>query len=198
MDCKRLIDESMVRRVFTEIVPGRWTEIRVLDGQMAGQRRPWTYSGYFRDAETAIRQLKRFTSWVSVCYTPNELDERCHHRTPNEFSSGKNLAASDRDITRRRWLLVDVDVQRPAGISASDEEIAKAEALADCIHLHMSAEGFPPPIRCFSGNGHHIMYRIDLPADDEGTVQRTLQWLSNRFSADGVKIDTTTHNATRI
>lgn len=195
---KKLIDEDMIRRVFAEIIGERWTELRVIDGRLAGQRRPFTYSGYFRDAETAIRQLKRFDGWVSVCYLPNAIDDRCRSRSENEFSCGKNLATSDRDIIRRRWLLIDVDVERPSGIGASREEVEAAEAVADRIHLQLTAEGMPSPIRCFSGNGCHIMYRIDAPGDDGGAVQRTLKQLADRFGVDGVKVDTTTHNAARI
>jgi uncharacterized protein YggU (UPF0235/DUF167 family) len=198
MDRKKLIDGDIIRRVFSEIVGDRWTEIRVIDGQIAGQRRSLTYSGYFRDAETAVRQLKRFDKWTSVCYLPNELDERCHSRTPNEFSCGKNLATSDRDIIRRCWLLIDIDVERPSGISASPEEVESAEAVADSIQLQLTAEGMPSPVRCVSGNGCHLMFRIDLPADDGGAVQRLLQQLSERFGVDGVKVDKTTFNAGRI
>jgi hypothetical protein len=196
---KKLIEADTIRRVFAEIIgDDRWTELRVLDGQLAGQRRPLTYSGYFRDGETAIRQLKRFDKWTSVCYVPNKSDERCHSRTENEFSCGKNLATSDRDIIRRRFLLIDIDVERPSGISASPEEVEAAGAVGDSIQLQLVAEGMPSPIRCFSGNGHHLMFRIDLPAGDGGVVQRLLQQLSVRFGVAGVKIDQTTFNAARI
>ena len=39
-----------------------------------------------------------------------------------------------------------------------------------------------------SGNGVHLFYRIDLPADDGGLVERALQTLAARFNGDGVKI----------
>jgi hypothetical protein len=49
-----------------------------------------------------------------------------------------------------------------------------------------------------SGNGSHLLYRIDLPADDGGLVARVLKTLAGMFSDANVSIDTKVANASRI
>ena len=54
------------------------------------------------------------------------------------------------------------------------------------------------PIAADSGNGFHLMYRIDLPANDSGIVERCLKELDRRFTDDESTVDTTVFNAARI
>lgn len=49
-----------------------------------------------------------------------------------------------------------------------------------------------------SGNGFHLWYAIDLPADDGGLVQRCLQALAARHNTPKAKVDTSIYNAARI
>jgi len=48
-----------------------------------------------------------------------------------------------------------------------------------------------------SGNGAQLMYRVDIPSDDEGMLQKCLQEVS-KASTEAVKIDLTVHNPARI
>ena len=49
-----------------------------------------------------------------------------------------------------------------------------------------------------SGNGYHLLYRIDLPAADGGLVERVLKSLAARFDNEHVKIDQSVYNPARI
>jgi hypothetical protein len=49
-----------------------------------------------------------------------------------------------------------------------------------------------------SGNGGHLLYRIDLPADDGGLVQRCLEALAARFDDGTVTVDQKVFNPARI
>ena len=49
-----------------------------------------------------------------------------------------------------------------------------------------------------SGNGAHLLYRVDEPAEDNGLFSKCLQSLDEIFSDDVVDIDTTVHNPARI
>ena len=51
---------------------------------------------------------------------------------------------------------------------------------------------------CDSGNGFHLLYRVDLPADDGGTVGKLLGALAARFDTPRVKIDRSVANPSRI
>ena len=108
--------------------------------------------------------------------------------------------ATDKLITSRRWFLVDADPCRPADTSATDEEKALALAKVQAVRNWTRAEGWPDPILADSGNGTHLLYRVDLPNDETsaGLVKAALAAMSARWSDDAVKIDTTVHNASRI
>jgi hypothetical protein len=49
-----------------------------------------------------------------------------------------------------------------------------------------------------SGNGYHLLYRIDLPCDDGKVLEQVLTALADRFNGDGVKLDRSVHNQAQI
>ncbi len=106
--------------------------------------------------------------------------------------------AADRHIQRRRWMLVDIEAQRPnkARSNASDQEVEQTRAQADQIITDLVAAGWPAPVLVMSGNGWHLLYRIDLPANDGGLVRKCLRALAARYP--NVDIDATVHNPSRI
>jgi hypothetical protein len=109
--------------------------------------------------------------------------------------------ASKSDIDRRRWLLVDADPRRPddqEGASANDQEKEGARTRVMAVRDYLSGVGWPLPLVADSGNGFHLLYEIDLPADDGGLVRRVLRALAARFSDAAVEIDRTVHDAARI
>ena len=73
------------------------------------------------------------------------------------------------NIIQRRWLLIDCDPVRPANISASDDEKAAAKELVLEVRIHLSDCGWPDPVIADSGNGYHLLYRIELPNNDRST-----------------------------
>ena len=111
----------------------------------------------------------------------------------------KGGTTSDGDIVARHWLLIDCDPQRPAGISATDAEHDAAVERCRQIwsELHYN-HGWPEPIGADSGNGAHLLYRVDLPVDDGGLIQRCLSALAAQFDDDTVKVDTGVFNPARI
>jgi len=111
---------------------------------------------------------------------------------------GKDPTTADADILHRRWLPIDFDAVRPKGISASDEEHNAALELALKVRDTLTAAGWPEPIYADSGNGAHLLYRVDLPADDGGFIERCLKALATRFDTESVTVDTSVHNPARI
>jgi hypothetical protein len=49
-----------------------------------------------------------------------------------------------------------------------------------------------------SGNGYHLLYFIDLPADDGGLVQRVLHALADKFDDEDAEVDRSVSNPSRI
>ena len=88
---------------------------------------------------------------------------------------------SDKDVLSRRWLPIDIDPVRPSGISSTKSEHAAAHARAQDIQEWLSDQGWPTPLYADSGNGAHLLYRIDLPNDTDSAalVQRCLQALQD-------------------
>jgi hypothetical protein len=195
-------DAAEIQRALPVLfTPGDVVELRILDAQTSGDRRPHIESGYFDDwaklAEAAATIGKAKGWYVTLNPVNSALLARAHNRIR---PAGKEPTTSDNDIIRRCWLPIDLDAVRPAGISSTDEEHKAALDFALTIRDHLAAVAWPEPIMADSANGAHLLYRIDLPADDGGLVERCLKALAAHFGArsDKVDLDTTVHNPARI
>lgn len=109
-------------------------------------------------------------------------------------------AAKDEDILSRRFLLIDIDPRRPAGIASTDAERARAIAKGKEIMAFLLNEGWPGALMASSGNGIHLYFLVALPNDDASLVlvKGVLQSLAERFNDDGVDVDTSVANAARV
>lgn len=105
--------------------------------------------------------------------------------------------AHDQDILRRHWMLIDCDPERKAGTNSTQEDLDAALEVRAHVEAYLTAQGFPEPLRLMSGNGGHLLYRIDLEPDSD-LVRQVLIALHQQFSTKLVKIDTTVANASRI
>ena len=167
-------------------------EIRVLSDK--------TWSGYFYDVEKAIEQLKPFDN-ANIYYSVNEVKSACASREQfNRFKQVRGTATSEQDIEHRWWLPIDIDCERPSGVSSTDEEKESAHKKAQSIFLFLRENGFVEPIICDSSSGYHIFIPIDMPNTQEAkaAIKLFLDTLSNRFSDEKVKIDVVLHDANRI
>src|SRR5205085_7089079 len=66
------------------------------------------------------------------------------------------------------------------------------------VQEHLVGLGWPMPILADSGNGFHLLYRVDLPADDNGLVKAVLEALGDRFDTPAVTVDRKVFNPARI
>jgi hypothetical protein len=105
---------------------------------------------------------------------------------------------TDKDIIHRRRLLIDVDPRRRAGVSATDAEKDFAKGVAVRVRNHLHSLGFPLPLTADSGNGFHLFYSVDLPADDGELIKNFLRSLDAKFSTAEAAVDTSVFNASRI
>lgn len=184
--------------------PSAVFEVRALGCSTQDYRRPHDRSGYFDvshidAAADAAAFLTRTASARGVYFTLNPLSPALLARRANRVDVlAKGEGSSDSDVLSRRWLLIDCDPSRPSGISASDAEHAAAKEVAVAIRNHLHSLGWPDPILADSGNGWHLLYRVDLPATDGGTVQRCLHALAERFGSPSVGVDKAVFNPSRI
>ena len=197
-----LFDAAEVQKALAAIVEsGQVFEIRILEPRRGGRRySPRVIYGYFDDPAKVPDALAalRLEGAKGIYITLNPVNPALLARSHNKFTEAKDgHTTADKDIHTRRWLLVDADPKRPAGISASDEEKARAHEQVRAIYYHLKEKGWPEPVAADSGNGYHLEYRIDLPADDD-TVKRCLEALDQQFSDEAVSVDTTVFNPARI
>ncbi len=191
------VADEIRRAVVCLFRPSDVAELRV---PKAGRHR--TISGYFSDQNRLVEEVERLEGlkFPGVFWTPNPVNPALLARADHKLKAFVENTTSDNDIVCRRWLLVDIDPRRPAGISSSNAEHAAALELASSIRAQLTEDGWPAPVLADSGNGAHLLYRLDLPNDAESTelVKRVLVALSNRHGTDTVAVDLTTYNASRI
>jgi len=106
----------------------------------------------------------------------------------------------DTDIQRIRHLLIDIDPKRPSGVSATDQEKGAALGVAYSINMDLLKCGGPKPLVADSGNGFHLIYKIDLPNDPASIdlIKGVLTALDRNYSTDVVSVDTAVFNPSRI
>lgn len=196
------INEGQIRKWWQLFNPqGKLVEIRLL-GKAA-------YSGYFRDIDTLIAQLRplldhnnyQYYGAMQAYFTLNEINDALYSREQHDtFVKKPKSTTNDGDITRRRMVLIDLDPSRAAGISASDDEFEKAHLKAVDVFRYLIGAGFKEPIITKSGNGWHVYLPCDMPNDEEHNeiVKRFLQSLSKMFSDANVEIDEKVFNPARI
>ncbi|MDP6718421.1 MAG: hypothetical protein QGF59_07225, partial [Pirellulaceae bacterium] len=196
---KPLIDPTEVAKAVKVLMAdGDVVEVRALKASFNG-RYPATISGYFNDQAELVKSVGTLSTASGIYLTVNPVNPALLSRACNRLREAKqDPTTSDHDIARRRWLFIDCDATRPAGISASIAEKKDSGAMARVIRDYLVALGWPDPVLADSGNGWHLLFRIDEPADDDGLVKRFLEALSQRFSDDLTKVDTTVFNPARI
>ena len=178
---------------------GQVAEVRAL-----GKR--GTASGYFDDQTklaAAVSGIERMGEYSGIYITLNPVNPDLLARRANRLETrlGKGDASTgDNDIISRRWLAIDIDPLRPSGVSSSDEEHAAALSKAEHIAGYLSDLGWPDPVVADSGNGAHLLYRIDLPNDDQSRdlVKGVLETLHILFSDTSAEVDRAVFNASRI
>lgn len=200
-----LVDAAELRRALPHYLPaGEVREVRILEAVRRGARgRPLTLAGYFTDparaAEAIVREAGTLTAWLGCYVTINPLMEALHARSPDRFTvAGRGDLAKDHEVLRRTRLLLDFDPRRPSGISATDAEHEAALDRARTAYRDLRAHGWPDPLVVDSGNGAHLVYAVDQPADDGGLIERVLRALAARHDDAAVELDQTVHTAARI
>jgi P4 family phage/plasmid primase-like protien len=194
-----MLDE-IEKTIATLFEPDQVIEIRTL-----GRLRSSVRSGYFRDHRLLAanaEELDKSGDSKGIYVVLNEIDESLYSRSPDRITPANiqpNLTL-DQDIVRRRWLPVDFDPKRDSKTSSNEEEHQLAIKRAKEVRDTLEDMGWPAPILGDSGNGAHLLWRIDLPndADSRLLVEDCLRALAEMFGDDKVDVDVKNSNAARI
>lgn len=193
------------------VFPGQITELRALKMRFPSGSGAATCSGYY-DYDHLINMVRHAIGLSDRSHGslghPSGVYFTINPLTPDLLSVrncrcdivGKGETTSDKHVTGRNWMLVDIDPERIADVSSTDTEKLLAKETAVRVMSHLGDDlGWPSPIVVDSGNGYHLYYRVSLPADDGGLISNVLYYLADRFDIpDKVKIDPTVANAARI
>jgi hypothetical protein len=174
--------------------PDHVAELRAFKGKR-------TASGYFDDHDALAREAERLDKErYQVYVTLNEVNPDLLARAANRVKEYPKSTTSDNDIVWRRWLPLDFDPVRPSDVSSTEEEKKAAELRAREVREYLREQSWPDPVVGDSGNGFHLLFRIDLPNTQESRdlVKSVLEALAFRFDDERVKVDTGVHNAARI
>ncbi|MGD9932888.1 MAG: hypothetical protein AB7T37_04145 [Dehalococcoidia bacterium] len=194
-----LVPEEVQRSVRALFEGGDIIEIRQLGVRLPGRSSTVTLSGYFDNSDDLIRAVSEHAGVASGTYiTLNPVREGLLARRANRMDvASRGETTVDADILRRRWLLIDIDPVRPAGISATDVEKAAGQERSQAIVAWLRDRGWDEPVVADSGNGVHLLYRLSEDITTE-LVRDALVALSLQFDDEQAVVDRTVFNASRI
>jgi hypothetical protein len=178
------------------MAPGEVNELRIPKAGRQG-----TISGYFDDAEKlAAAAAELDGGYAGIYITLNPCKRALLSRAYNRCKERAEITTADGDILRRQWLPIDFDPARPVGVSSSNYEHGRAIAVACATWDELRTMGWGDPPVADSGNGAHLLYRLDPPNTPEVTaaVQCVLASVEAHCGTEDVNIDLSVFNAARI
>lgn len=188
-DDMKTTDRVMLESLKVFIEPGSVTELRAFGDA--------TYHGSFDydHLDIMAKTAGEMASCRGVYFLPNPISLTATNRIA---TGGK--CATDADVVRRRWVLIDIDPERPKDTNATQSERDAAWRVAKNCHALLEALGWQSPIVASSGNGWHLCYPVDLSNDDQqrDAIKALLAGLQERCGRDGANVDMKTYNASRI
>jgi hypothetical protein len=118
------------------------------------------------------------------------------------------IAVRDDHILHRRRFVLDIDPHpklrkvNDKKVSATEQELGAVRQCALTIITKLQTEfGWPEPVVIMSGNGYHLVFEIDLLADDnsKSLLSKVLKAVNALYGIPGVAdIDETVFNASRV
>lgn len=187
------MNEQQIRYAIDLIKQNGLVEVRILQGKKS-------ISGYFKDVDNIIREIKRYED-ANIYFVLNEINDACYSREQKEklYENPKNTT-SDTDISKREWVLIDIDPVRPSGVSATDDEKKHAMEIGNKVFKFLRDAGFAEPVCADSGNGVHLLYKVSMANDAANAelIKKFLQVLDLYFSDNHAQVDKSVFNASRI
>jgi hypothetical protein len=141
-------NDAEIRRTLDLLFePGQVIELRALVSKKQID------AGYFTDREKLLAAARRYNGTAPQYVVANAIDGRLLARYNNRVERYAAATTTDEQIIARRWLPLDFDPERPAGIPSSDAEHAEAHQRAQDCRSWLSTYGWPGPLYADSGNG---------------------------------------------
>ena len=224
LEAKKLAYQKLthsIDRIYTAMIllhiPGTIVEVRIFEISKYLTDKCWLKPsyGYFNNMESLATEIVEFDGKaVGIFATLNPVSPVLAAKSYNKLTPiWGETACKDENITNRIYFFIDIDPHKAIkDTSATDTEKAKVFVLQQYIHSYLKGLGWPEPIIIDSGNGYYLIYRVDLPNDEESytILHSILLLLGDKFNAvdtsdDEVpdpkslgKVDPKVANASRI
>lgn len=167
----------------------------------AGGKKP-IVAGWFKKPEAAAKLAVQIEA-EGIYTTLNPCQEALLARADHRLKAHVDRTA-DHHVTGIRNLLIDIDPQRPTGVSSTDQEHATALEMAQVIKADLTKEGWGEPMVGDSGNGGHLTFPLDLPNGPESValLKAVLEALAMRYANElarrNLEIDQKVFNPARL
>ncbi|MFL6213321.1 MAG: DUF3987 domain-containing protein [Blastocatellia bacterium] len=158
--------------------------------------------GYFEDTARAATEIARYDGRDNIYISLNPVKRDLLARANNRLAPCKNRIA-DKDVLFDSWFFIDIDPERPSGISSTDDELDAALGVQMDVRDWLIQKGVPPQsmVTAVSGNGAYILVKLPNYSVTPELVEakkRLLKYISERFSTKEVKVDDKVYNPARL
>lgn len=183
---------------------GQWLELQAL-GVPGGyvERVCFAHADTFASALGLLGEMERRRP-AGIYTIANRINPAVATRAaPGRWHEAKKGGStSERDITHRRIVFIDVDVKRPSGTSATSDEVARTVPVASAIHAALAASlGASALGYANSGNGRQVFIALEeTPESAEllALVRQLLAVLAERFATLETSVDVSVCDAKRL
>ena len=183
---------------------GEWLELQALGVTGGfGERVRFAHADAVASAVALLVEMERRRP-TGIYSIANRINPAVATRAqPGRWHDAKKGAStSDRDITHRRVVFVNIDVKRPSGTSATGDEMATTVPIAAAIHrtlgdmLGDDALGY-----AHSGNGRQVFVasrKRPESAELQTLIRQLLAALAERFTTAETSVDVAVCDAKRL
>jgi putative DNA primase/helicase len=184
---------------------GEWLELQALACKTGHIERTRFAHADSLGAAVALLENAEYFEAAGVFMIANQINPAAAtRRDPRQWHDAlKGASTTDRDIMARRLLFVDVDAVRPAGTSASQEEMDQAVAVGKRVYERLArALGSEAPLAyAHSGNGRQVFIALEtMPESPEvmALIKGILTALGKLEGNDKAQIDPTVCDPKRL
>ena len=181
---------------FVELLwrPGDVREVRIPKYNKYGH----TASGYFDSPESLAESAAKWGRQGQSIFYAEPCEPGPYGAGLHRIADKAETTSADVDVIRRRSLFIDIDPDRPSGISSTEDERQAARLVLDEVVSFLDNKDWPQPIVAMSGNGWYLLYAISLPNDPSSLelVQGVLVSLATRFNNEAVHCKPSAKNGT--
>lgn len=145
------------------------------------------------EADEILEYIKRLEKNYNIYTTFNCFD------TVKKNTVEKNTV-SNKDIKKIKFILLDIDPERPSGTASTDEQKKGAsEVFKKCLNF-LSENEIIHHYAFDSGNGYHALIPVNIEPSKENqtTIKKFLYLLDSMFSTKTAHVDKGVHDPARI